>query len=117
MDKKVEFYKDCVKELLSRNESLHTKRSQVELIFDDERMRYMAVRVGWTGRKRLHLCLVHIDICDDKITIQCNNTEDLLIPELEEMGVPRQDICSGFLPPELRAIADQPDRQPELALG
>ncbi|MBV7337583.1 XisI protein [Chloroflexi bacterium TSY] len=117
MDKKVETYKKCVKELLLPYESLHTERSKVELIFDDERMRYMAVRVGWSDRKRLHLCLVHIDICDNKIIIQCNNTEDLIISELEEMGVPRPDICSGFLPPELRTIADQPERQPELALA
>lgn len=117
MDKKIEHHKKCVKELLLPYESLQTERSKVELIFDDERMRYMAVRVGWAERKRLHLCLVHIDICDGKIIIQCNNTEDLVIPKLEEMGVLRQDICSGFLPPELRAIADQPEHQPELVLA
>ncbi|MEZ4732173.1 MAG: XisI protein [Caldilineaceae bacterium] len=117
MDKKIETYKKCVRDLLLPYESLRTDRSKVELIFDNERMRYMAVRVGWADRKRLHLCLVHIDIYDGKIIIQCNNTEDLIISELEEMGVPRQDICSGFLPPEVRAIADQPERQPELVLA
>ncbi|MEZ4620546.1 MAG: XisI protein [Caldilineaceae bacterium] len=117
MDKKIENYKKCVRDLLLPYESLRTERSKVELIFDNERMRYMAVRVGWADRKRLHLCLVHIDICDGKIIIQCNNTEDLIITELEEMGVPRQDICSGFLPPEVRAIADQPVRQPELVFA
>lgn len=117
MEKKVEHYKNCVKELLSSYESLRTEHSQVELLFDDERMHYMAVRVGWTNRKRLHLCLMHIDICDDKIIIQCNNTEDVIVTELMEMGIPRQQICSGFLPPEVRALADHPEHQPELALA
>ncbi len=117
MDKKVEQYKNCVKNLLLPYESLRTERSKVELIFDDERMRYMAVRVGWADRKRLHPCLVHIDIYDGKIIVQCNNTEDLLISALEEMGVPRPHICSGFLPPEVRALADMPECEAALALA
>ena len=111
MDKTVEYYKRCVKQLLSTYESLHTERSQVDLLFDDARMHYMAVRVGWANRKRLHLCLVHIDICNDLIVIQCNNTEDLITDELEAMGIPRQKICLGFLPPEVRAFANQHEPQ------
>jgi hypothetical protein len=114
VEKTLEDYKSCVKRLLSAYESLRTERSQVDLLFDDERMHYMAVRVGWIKRKRLHLCLVHIDICDGMIVIQCNNTEDLIVTELEEMGVPRQQICLGFLPPEVRALAGDHERQPAL---
>ena len=117
MDKTIDYYKRCVKELMLPYESLRTERSKVELIFDDERMRYMAVRVGWADRKRLHLCLVHIDISDGKLIIQCNNTEDLIIAELEAMGIPRQHICSGFLPPEVRTLVDNPEHQPELVLA
>ena len=111
MGKTVEDYKRCVKQLLSAYESLHTERSQVDLLFDDERMHYMAVRVGWANRKRLHLCLVHIDICDDMIVIQCNNTEDLIATELEEMGIPRHKISLGFLPPEVRMLVYQDEQQ------
>lgn len=107
MGKTIEHYKKCVKQLLATYESLHTERSQVDLIFDDERMHYMAVRVGWANRKRLHLCLVHIDICDEMLIIQCNNTEDSIASELEAMGIPSHKICLGFLPPEVRALAHQ----------
>lgn len=106
MERTLIFYKNCVKQLLSTYESLQTERSHVELLFDDERMHYMAVRVGWVNRKRLHLCLVHIDICDDMIVIQCNNTEDMIADELEELGIPRHKICLGFLPPEVRVFAN-----------
>ena len=117
MEKRVEYYKSCVKRLLSAYESLRTERSQVDLLFDDERMHYMAVRVGWINRKRLHLPLLHIDISDGMIVIQCNNTEDLIVDELEKMGISRQHICLGFLPPEVRSLADKQERQPVLELA
>jgi len=117
VEKTLAFYKSCVKRLLSAYESLGTERSQVDLLFDDERMHYMAVRVGWIKRKRLHLCLVHIDIYDGMIVIQCNNTEDLIVTELERLGIPRQQICLGFLPPEVRSLVDHPEHQPALELA
>jgi hypothetical protein len=117
MEKTLEYYKSCVKRLLSVYEALRMERSQVDLLFDDERMHYMAVRVGWVNRKRLHLCLVHIDICDGMIVIQCNNTEDVIVTELEEMGIPRHQICLGLLPPEVRSLADHQERQPVLDLA
>lgn len=106
MDQQVAFYKEQVKLLVSKYESLATEQSEVELLFDDQRMRYIALRVGWVGQKRIHLCLVHINIHDEQVIIQCNNTEDLLFDELEKMGIPREQICSGFLPPEVRALVE-----------
>jgi hypothetical protein len=39
-------------------------------------MRYIVLRVGWDNQRRIHMCLVHIDIQDEMIVIQANNTED-----------------------------------------
>lgn len=114
MEGTVEQYKKSVKQLLSSYEALHTEHSHVELLFDDIHLRYMAVRVGWMKRKRIHLCLVHIDICDGLLVIQCNNTEDLLIDELEALGIPRQKIVLGFLPPEIRALENQHEIEEQL---
>ncbi|HAO21352.1 MAG: hypothetical protein BWK80_43350 [Desulfobacteraceae bacterium IS3] len=102
MENMTEFYKTCVKRLLSAFQPLKTDCSEVELVFDDERMHYMAFRVGWRKHKRIHLCLVHIDICNDMIVIQANNTEDLIDAELIEMGIPKEKICLGLLPPDVR---------------
>ncbi|MCP4110004.1 MAG: XisI protein, partial [Desulfobacteraceae bacterium] len=85
----VKFYRQCVRQLLSRCESLNTERSETELLFDDELLHYMAVSVGWMQQKRIHLCLIHITIRDDFIIIQCNNTEVPVVTELAEMGIPR----------------------------
>jgi hypothetical protein len=102
MDKLIEFYKQCIKQVLSDYQSLNTDWSNIELLFDDERKHYMVLRIGWFKHQRVHLCLVHIDIIDEKIVIQVNNTEDLIDSMLIETGIPREDICLGILPPEVR---------------
>ncbi len=53
MENTIEFYKSCIKQLLSRYESLKTDHADIELIFDDERRRYMATWVGWEQYKRI----------------------------------------------------------------
>lgn len=105
MEETVTFYQECIKKLLTEYEGLHSRGSQVELIFDDDRMRYLAVWVGWWKSKRIYQCAVHIDICDDGVIIQCNDTEDLIATELVEMGIPRERIVLGFLPPEVQEDA------------
>lgn len=103
MEKDIAFYQQCIKTLLGEYEPLQSEGSHVEVIFDDERMRYMALWVGWWKSKRIHQCAIHIDICDHIIVIQCNDTEDLIATELAEMGIPRENIRLGFLPPEVQA--------------
>ncbi|MCP4111369.1 MAG: XisI protein [Desulfobacteraceae bacterium] len=105
MEENIVLYQTYIKRLLSAYQPLKTERSEVELIFDDEHKHYMAYRVGWFGQKRIHFCLVHIDICDDMVVIQANNTEDMIDDELVGMGISREKICLGLLPPEVREYA------------
>jgi SpoVK/Ycf46/Vps4 family AAA+-type ATPase len=102
MENTLEFHKMCVKKLLSEYESLKTHWADIELIFDDERKSYMVIRVGWFGQKRVHLCLIHIDIGENEIVIQANNTEDMIDEALIAMGIERKQIYLGLLPPQVR---------------
>jgi len=101
-----------VKQLLSSYERLKTEDMRIELVFDDERMRYMAVWVGWRKHKRIHQCAVHIDICDGEVIIHWNDTEDMLDEELAEMGIPMSRIRSEIIPPEVRLYQE---KQPMVA--
>lgn len=112
MEKSTLNYEVCVKNLLKAYEKQNTPHSKVELIFDDARKRYLVLRVGWFEEKRLHLCLVHIDLVADKVIIQANNTEDLIASELETLGIPREKIVLGFLPPHL-----QDEAKPQSAIN
>ncbi len=108
-----EFYKQCIKQLLTPYEQLHTDDSHIELIFDDERMRYMAVWIGWQKSKRIHQCAVHIDICDEQVVIQWNDTEDLLDEDLLNMGIPKDQICLNVIPQDVRAYNEPQNTQVE----
>ncbi len=111
MDHTVTFYQNCIKHLLSEYESLRTEETDIELIFDDERQRYLVMRVGWVHHKRIHLCLVHIELRNNTIIIQANNTEEQLDDELVEMGIPREDIRLGLLPTDVQEYAARQYRE------
>ncbi len=100
MENTITFYQQCIKTLLRRYEALKTNYSHAEVIFDDERYRYLVVWVGWMKSKRIYQSTIHIEICDQEIVIQCNDTEDLLVTELIEMGIPQEKIRLGFISPE-----------------
>jgi XisI protein len=97
-------YPQIVRELLSQ----HAKGKpsfgniEVETIFDIEHDRYQIVHMGWHHDRRVHHCVMHIDIRNDKVWIMHNMTEHELDLELIEMGVQKTDIVLGLYPSELR---------------
>jgi hypothetical protein len=83
---------------------------QHETIFDREQDRYLVMILGRepvpevspTATRRVHGCLIHIDIIDDKIWIQRDGTEEGIARELVRAGVPKDRIVLGFRSEELR---------------
>jgi len=102
----VTFYRRCIKQLLSEYQTLSNEWSQIKLLFDDHSLNYMVVRVGWFKHKRIHLCLIHMEIVGDTIMVQANNTEHLLDEYLMELGIPKAKIIPGFVPAEALAYAE-----------
>ena len=54
--------------------------------------------VGWEGIRRVHGCLIHVDIIDRKIWIQRDGTERGVARDLIDAGVPREQIVLAFQP-------------------
>ena len=75
---------------------------QCRAIFDREADSYLLVTLGWHGVRRIHGCLVHIDIIEGKVWIQRDDTEYGIARELQKAGIPRQDIVLGFHSPDVR---------------
>ena len=102
------YYRQCLRDLLTRYASYSQKDSEIEtqLVFDTEHDRYLLLRVGWEKHRRVHYCTFHFDIKAGKIWLQQNNTDVEIGEELEEMGIPKQDIVIGFHPPNLRQHTD-----------
>jgi hypothetical protein len=81
---------------------------QAEAVFDRERDRYLVMLTGWQMGRRVHGCLVHVDIRGDKLWIQRDGTEWGLGRALLEAGVPREQIVAGFRFDEAREAASLP---------
>ncbi len=75
---------------------------QSQTVFDTEVDRYLLLIIGREGVKRVHGCLVHIDIIGDKVWIQRDGTEDGMTTELLKAGIPKDKIVLGFRSPEMR---------------
>ncbi len=78
------------------------------LICDEGGDRYLILSTGWSEvpRRRVHGCLIHLDIIDGKVWVQRDGTEDGVAGELEEAGIPRTDIVLGFQEPAVRHLTD-----------
>jgi hypothetical protein len=74
-----------------------------QVVFDRERDRYLLLSVGWDER-RVHYCVIHIDLINDKCWIQCDGTEDGVAHELEAAGIPKDRIVLAFKSPKVRPL-------------
>ena len=71
-------------------------------VFDQETDRYIILSEGWQQKQHLHSCLIHVEIINNKVWIQLDNTEDGIAEELISAGIPKSDIVLGFHEPEIR---------------
>ena len=62
------------------------------------------MHAGWHRDRRVHGCVLHIDIIDGKIWIQHDGTTDGAAEALVAAGVPQEAIVLGFQPPERRKL-------------
>lgn len=72
------------------------------VIVDAERKNFLLMALGWEGHRRVHSCIVHIEIVDDKIWIQRDGIEDSVTQELEAAGIPKDKIVLAFYPSHVR---------------
>lgn len=75
-----------------------------QALIDPSDDHYMVMHVGWRHGKRVHGCVLHIDILDGKIWIQHDGTADGAAETLVAAGVPQEAIVLGFQPPERRKL-------------
>ncbi|HIK08004.1 MAG TPA: XisI protein [Trichormus sp. M33_DOE_039] len=97
-------YRRIVKDVLVAYTQIPYSYANIECktVFDRENDRYLLITLGWDGAKRIHGCLVHIDIIDGKIWVQRDDTEDGVTYELEAAGIPKNKIVLGFHPQNVR---------------
>lgn len=73
-----------------------------QTIFDREGDHYLIMLVGRDGIRRVHGCLVHVDIVNDKMYIQRDGTEQGIATDFMEAGIAKDRIVLAFRSPEMR---------------
>ncbi|MEM7655609.1 MAG: XisI protein [Bacteroidota bacterium] len=108
MDQLVQ-YREYIKEIIRGHAGYQRELEEFEtqLLFDDEGGHYYLMRVGWDGPRRIHACLIHMDLkSDGKIWVQRDGIESGVTQELLERGVPKTNIVLGFHAPYKRKFTD-----------
>jgi hypothetical protein len=77
---------------------------RLQTVFDRTEDHYLLMLIGWEGVRRVHGCLVHVDISDGKFWIQRDGTEYSIAQELLDAGVPKDRIVLAFRSPEMRHL-------------
>ena len=73
------------------------------VVVSRDRNHFMLMREGWENSRRVHECVVHAEIRNDKIWIHYDGIEDGITDELFAAGVPKDHIVLAFHPPQVRA--------------
>ncbi len=104
----VDTYRHLLESILTTLAQVPYAHGEIELqtVFDRQHDHYLLLLVGRDGIRRVHGCLVHVDIKGGKMWIQRDGTEHGIGRELIEAGVPRDHIVLAFRSPELRKITD-----------
>jgi XisI protein len=91
-------YREAIQKLLADYVKVPIANGEIELqaVFDTQRDHYQVMNVGWDGHRRVHGCVLHLDIKDGKVWVQHNMTEMPIAQELMALGVAKEDIVLGF---------------------
>jgi hypothetical protein len=100
----VNTYRTVVQQILSTYAKIPYSQQGIEAqtVFDQQGDHYLVLLIGREGAKRVHGCLVHLDIIQDKIWIQRDGTEEGIATALLRAGIPKEQIVLGFRSPALR---------------
>lgn len=68
--------------------------SELQLIIDEKNNHYLLLETGWHKNQRIYGSLIHIDLLNEKLWIQNDETEEGIANELVKLGVSPQNRFS-----------------------
>ncbi|MFB2837429.1 XisI protein [Floridanema evergladense] len=101
---RVEEYRNIIERILDAHHRISYSHGELEskLIIDRDRNNFLIMVAGWDGKRRVHGCVVHVEIINDKIWIQRDGIEDGITNELVAAGIPKDKIVLAFHAPNVR---------------
>ncbi|MGK7877871.1 MAG: XisI protein [Xenococcaceae cyanobacterium] len=104
----LEKYRQIIQQALTEYAAIPYSHGDIksELIVSQDSNSYLLITMGWEDDVRVHACLVHLEIIDDKIWIQRDGTEDGIANDLVAAGISKDQIVLGFHPLEIRKYTE-----------
>ncbi len=104
---KVASYRSIIKDIFKHYAQTRIPNNNVDpgyqLIFDDPNDHYLLYRTTWKEElRRVHFCIFHVDIINEKLWVQEDATDFDLVGELELKGIDKSDIVLAFHAPYKR---------------
>jgi hypothetical protein len=101
------FYRNTIKNILTEYAQtripVNNPEPGYQLIFDENHDSYLLYRTGWKDElKRIHFCVFHLDIKNNKIWVQDDATDYDIVGMLEEQGISKDNIVLAFHAPYKR---------------
>ena len=103
-NKTLDEWRDLLEKILQYYAELPYRYGDVttSVIVSRERNHFLLIHEGWENNRRVHGCIVHAEIRNQKIWIHYDGIEDGITNELVAAGVPKDRIVLAFHPPEVR---------------
>ncbi len=79
----------------------HSAINKIAIVSQD-RNNFLIMNEGWDGKKRIHDCLVHVEIRDRQLWIHHDGIEEGITDKLVAGGIPKDSIVLAFHPPYVR---------------
>ncbi len=101
----LDHYRTLIMEKLQELTLLEYPHGEIKnkTVFDRQADRYLVMSEGWERNvRRVHGCLVDVEIINGKIWIQRDGTEYGFANDLLEAGIPKDQLVLGFKDPEAR---------------
>ncbi len=101
-------YRDIIKNKLKEYTEIPYAYGDLkcQLIVSDDENNFLLITQGWEDDLRVHGCLVHLEIIEQKIWIHRDGLEDGIANELVTAGIPKSDIVLAFHPPDVRQFTE-----------
>lgn len=101
-------YRETIKSILTNYVSIPYSRGDIKskLIISNDGNNYLVISVGWQNKKRVHGCIIHLEIIDNKIWIHRDGTEYGIANELLDAGISKDKIVLGFHPADIRPYTE-----------
>lgn len=107
---KIAKYKEIARQVINEAAGLHPDENDAisnQLIFDEPNSNYLLVMNGWMGESRFYGIIIHIEVKDNgRVWVHQDNTDLIIVDQLLERGIPKEDIVLGFHAPIMRPDTD-----------